>query len=150
VVDVDDNRPVSFPCPKGVTLKKSPIVVSVLVSLALLVPALAQAGGNSYPTLFTAFKYKLSDGESFFKGQIDSTKGNCIKERKVVLYRKKNGDKTKLGGDKTNNKGKFKIDLGGKPPKKGTYFAEVNKTKIGNNDNKNTCLGQKSPSVELS
>lgn len=128
---------------------KKLLVVAVLSCLAI-VPAMALAGGNSYPTVFTAFKYKLDEGESFFKGEIDSPKGNCEKERKVVLYRKKNGEKTKLGGDHTNNKGKFKIDLGGMPPKKGTYFAEANKAKIGNNDNQNTCLGQKSPSVKLS
>jgi hypothetical protein len=128
---------------------KKLLVLAVLSCLAVA-PAVAMAGGNSYPTAFTAFKYKLDSGDSFFKGQISSPKGNCEKERKIVLYRKKNGDKTKLGGDHTNNKGKFKIDLGGKPPKKGTYYAEVNKSKIGNSGNKNTCLGQKSPSVELS
>ena len=64
---------------------KKLLILAVLSCLALA-PAAALAGGNSYPTVFTAFKYKLDDGDSFFKGQISSTKGNCEKERKVVLY----------------------------------------------------------------
>jgi hypothetical protein len=122
----------------------------IVMIAAALVPAVALAGGKSFPTAFTKFKYELKNGESSFKGQIDSTKGNCIKDRKVVLYRKKNGDKKKLGGDHTNNKGKFDIDLGGGAPKNGTYFSEVNKSKIGNSGNKNTCLSQQSPKVKLS
>ncbi len=127
-------------------------VALALAALALcLLPAAAVAGGGkSYPTVYTKFKYQLKNGKSKFKGTIDSTKGGCIKDRKVLLYRKKNGNKKKLGGDHTNNKGKFSIDLGSKPPKKGTYFSEVNKAKIGDSGKKNTCLSVKSGSVKLS
>ncbi|HEU4803740.1 MAG TPA: hypothetical protein VFS73_11215 [Solirubrobacterales bacterium] len=131
------------------TRRAAPVVVAV-ACLAAIGPASALAGGNQYPTFFTAFKYKLKNGESKFKGQIDSTKGNCVGDRKVVLYRKKSGDKKKLGGDHTNNKGKFDIELGGGNPKSGTYFAVVNQAKIGDNDGKkNTCLSQKSPKLKL-
>ncbi len=131
------------------TRRAAPVVVAV-ACLAAIGPASALAGGNQYPTFFTAFKYKLKNGESKFKGQIDSTKGNCVGDRKVVLYRKKNGDKKKLGGDHTNNKGKFDIELGGGNPKSGTYFAVVNQVKIGDNEGKkNTCLSQKSPKLKL-
>jgi 5-hydroxyisourate hydrolase-like protein (transthyretin family) len=131
------------------TRRAAPVVVAV-ACLAAIGPASALAGGHQYATFFTAFKYKLKNGESKFKGQIDSTKGNCVGDRKVVLYRKKSGDKKKLGGDHTNNKGKFDIELGGGNPKSGTYFAVVNQAKIGDNDGKkNTCLSQKSPKLKL-
>jgi hypothetical protein len=123
---------------------------ALVVAAALALPTAALAGGNQYPTFYTAFKYKLKNGESSFKGTIDSPKGNCIKDRKVVLYLKKNGDKTKLGGDHTNNKGKFDIDLGKAKVKKGTYFSQVNQAKIGNSGNKNVCLETKSGSVKIS
>ena len=122
----------------------------IAIAVAVAVPSGALAGGKQFPTFFTAFKYKLKNGESSFKGQIDSTKGNCIKDRKVVVYLKKNGDKKKLGGDHTNNKGKFDIDLGKANPKKGTYFSQVNQAKIGNSGNKNVCLETKSGSVKVS
>ena len=124
--------------------------LAAVACVAAIGPASALAGGNQYPTFFTAFKYKLENGESQFKGQIDSTKGNCVGDRKVVLYRKKNGDKKKLGGDHTSNKGKFDIELGGGNPKSGTYFAVANQAKIGDNEGKkNTCLSQKSPKLKL-
>jgi len=124
--------------------------LAAVACVAAIGPASALAGGNQYPTFFTAFKYKLKNGESQFKGQIDSTKGNCVGDRKVVLYRKENGDMMKLGGDHTNNKGKFDVELGGGKPKSGTYFAVVNQAKIGDNEGKkNTCLSQKSPKLKL-
>ena len=126
------------------------ILAVMLGTAAIVLPAPAFAGGNQYATFFTAFKYKLKDGESEFKGSIDSSKGNCVPDRKVVLYRKKNGGKKKLGGDHTNNKGKFEIDLGGGPPKNGTYQAVVNEAKIGDSGNKNTCLSRSSPKLKLS
>ena len=122
----------------------------IVIAVAVAVPSGAFAGGKQYPTVYTEFKYKLKNGDSSFKGQITSPKGNCIKDRKVILYLKKNGDKKKLGGDHTNNKGKFDIDLGKANPKKGTYFSQVNQTKIGNSGNKNICLETKSGSVKVS
>ena len=122
--------------------------VLVVACLAAIGPAAALAGGNEYPTVFTAFKYKVEGDESEFKGQIGSTKGNCVGDRKVVLYRKKNGEKKKLGGDRTNNKGKFDIEFG--MLKSGTYFAEATQEKIGDNEGKkNTCLSRQSPKVKL-
>ena len=132
------------------TKRITAVVGVVALTAVIAIPSGALAGGKSYPTFYTAFKYKLKNGESSFKGQIDSTKGNCIKDRKVVLYLKKNGNKKKLGGDHTNNKGKFDIDLGKSNPKKGTYFSQVNQAKIGNSGNKNVCLETKSGSVKLS
>ena len=122
----------------------------VAIAVAVAIPSGALAGGKQYPTFYTKFKYVLKNGDSKFKGQIDSTKGGCIKDRKVVLYLKKNGNKKKLGGDHTNNKGKFDIDLGKAKAKKGTYFSQVNQAKIGNSGNKNICLEQKSPKVKVS
>ena len=108
-------------------------IVAVVAALAFVaavaVPTGALAGGKQYPTFYTKFKYVLKNGDSKFKGQIDSTKGNCIKDRKVVLYLKKNGNKKKLGGDHTNNKGHFDIDLGKAKAKKGTYVSQVNQAR---------------------
>jgi len=126
------------------------LVAGALALALVALPAGALAGGNQYPTFYTAFKYKLKNGDSSFKGTIDSPKGNCVKDRKVILYLKKNGNKKKLGGDHTNNKGKFDIDLGKAKPKKGTYFSQVNQAKIGNSGNKNVCLEKKSGSVKVS
>jgi hypothetical protein len=132
------------------TSRSARIVALTLAMAAVIGPGIAIAGGKQYATFFTAFKYKLKDGKAEFKGAIDSSKGNCVPDRKVVLYRKKNGETKKLGGDHTNNKGKFEIDLGSGPPKNGTYQAVVNKAKIGDSKQKNTCLSRSSPKLKLS
>jgi hypothetical protein len=106
----------------------------------------ASAGTTEYPTAFTKFKYKLDGGVATFKGEIDSPKGGCVGGRKVKLYRQHSGNTKKVGGDHTNNKGKFEIDLGNGPPRDGKYYAEIKQTAIGSG----TCLARTSPSVKVS
>lgn len=129
------------------TLRLAALAVSAIVALG---PATASAGTTEYPTVFTKFKYTLKDGEAKFKGQIDSAKGGCVPDRKVRLYRQKSGNTDTVGGDHTDNKGKFEIDLGNGPPKNGRYYAEVKQTKIGSSPDKKTCLDRTSGSVKIS
>jgi|RhiMetdeSRZDD1v2_1073273.scaffolds.fasta_scaffold2252495_2 hypothetical protein len=122
----------------------------VIVVVALGLTAVSAAlGASQYPTVFTKFKYELSGGEAEFIGKIDSSKGACVSDRKVKLFRKHNGEEQKLGGDHTNGKGKFVIDLGSGAPKQGSYHAEVKQAKVGG-QNQNTCLARSSPTVKLS
>ena len=124
------------------------ILVASLAALGLAFAAPA-LGAGQYPTVFTKFKYKLEGGRAEFIGKIDSPKGACVSDRKVKLFRKHNGKQTKLGGDHTNGKGKFVIDLGSGAPRNGTYHAEVKQTRVGGS-NQNTCLARSSPTVKLS
>lgn len=110
----------------------------------------ASAGTTEYPTVFTKFKYKLESGVATFKGEIDSPKGGCVQDRAVKLYRQKGGNTDKVGGDHTNSKGKFEIDLGSGPPETGKYYAKIKQTNIGSSSNEKTCLGRTSGSVKLS
>lgn len=127
-------------------------LVAALAAAAVLVlvAGTASASVTQYPTVFTKFKYKLDNGKAEFKGQIGSQKGGCVPDRKVKLFRQKNGKKSKLGGDRTNGKGHFEIDLGSGRPKNGKYYAEVLQTKIGSSSNRKTCLARTSGSVKLS
>jgi hypothetical protein len=106
----------------------------------------AAADTAEYPTAFTKFKYKLDGGVATFKGEIDSSKGGCVTGRKVTLYRQHSGKTKKVGGDHTNSKGKFEIDLGNGRPSDGKYYAKINQSSIG----KGTCLDRTSGSVKLS
>jgi hypothetical protein len=123
------------------------LALAAVAALAFVAPA-ALADGT-YPTAFTKFKYVLKGGDAKFKGAISSPKGACESDRKVKLFRKANGEEKKLGGDHTDGKGKFVIDLGSGPPKNGTYHAEVTQAKAGDSG-QNTCLEQSSPKVKLS
>jgi hypothetical protein len=126
-------------------MRLAPGVTALAVSAVVAVPAFA--GGAQYPTVFTKFKYKLDGGVATFKGEIDSSKGGCVGDRKVKLYRQHNGDTDKVGGDHTNNKGKFEIDLGSGRPKDGKYYSEIKQSKLSSGD---TCLARTSGSVKIS
>jgi hypothetical protein len=127
-----------------------PLAVLAVIAFVALVPGIAAAGALQYPTVFTKFKYAVEDGKAEFKGAIDSSKGGCVPDRKVKLYRKQSGNEKKVGGDRTSNGGKFEIDLGRAPPKNGKYYAEVKQAKIGSSGNEKTCLARTSGSIKIS
>ena len=102
-------------------------LIAALAAVAMLAMVATTAwAATKYPTVFTEFKLDTSSSGGKFKGQIDSTKGKCVNKRQVKLFRKHNGKKKKLGGDKTNSKGKFSIDISGKL-KDGSYYSKVSK-----------------------
>ncbi len=127
-------------------------VISLSIAVLALFAATATAGlQDTYPTFFDKFKFEAGGGSQEFSGKIDSGKSNCIKGRKVNVFRKKNGDKDKLGSDKTNGKGKFSVGVGGGKVKNGKYYAEVKESTFqsGSGD-QITCLDVKSGSVTIS
>ncbi len=119
-----------------------------LVVAALAVPAIASASTTQYPTFFTSFKLKSTSSTRTFKGVIDSTKGKCVKKRKVKLIRTHNGNQHNLGTDKTGNGGKFAIEVPRSQVKNGKYFAKVKKLKF--DSGKKVCKSRESGSIKIS
>lgn len=105
-------------------------------------PALAAASGSQSPTFFTKFKWK---GGKSFSGLIGSPNSHCVRDRKVILYRKKSGNAHKEGSDRTEGNGKFKIELSGKI-QEGKYYAVVKQAKLNNGD---VCAERQSGSVKV-
>jgi hypothetical protein len=84
-----------------------------------------------------AFKTKVVVSLKFpaFHGKLVSKRQSCLGNRRVKMFRERNGKKVKLGSDKSNAKGKWNIPVG-KNLKPGSYYATVTKTK--------NCKGDKS------
>ena len=122
------------------------LVAALAVSALALAPA-SSVAATKYPTRFTEFKLKGSSSGAKFKGRIGSTKGKCVNKRTVKLFRKHNGKKKKLGSDKTNQKGKFGIELPGKL-ENGAYYAKVKRKDFDNGAK--VCLDVTSPKVRVS
>jgi len=89
-----------------------------------------------------AFKTKVVVSIKFpaFHGKLVSKRQSCVGNRRVKMFRERNGKKVKLGSDKSNAKGKWKIPVG-KNLKPGTYYATV--AKRGN------CKGDKSSTLPI-
>jgi hypothetical protein len=123
------------------------IAAVAAVALLAIVATTAWAATTKYPTVFTEFKLKAGSSGGKFNGQIDSTKGKCVNKRQVKLFRKHNGNKKKLGGDKTNSKGKFSIDISGKL-KNGSYYSKVSKKDF--DSGKKVCEDRTSGTIKIS
>jgi hypothetical protein len=129
-------------------------LTALTASAALLasgVAAGAGAGQSQYATVFKKFELQAStQAEQRFSGKIDSRKSRCRGDRPVKAYRKRDGERQKLGGDATNDKGKFSIGLGDGRPKPGKYFARAPEVHFkADSGTKISCLEASSPTVEI-
>jgi hypothetical protein len=66
-------------------------------------------------------KLSYSKGKELFKGHLTSGEDSC-KRAKVKVFRKHHGDDHKIGSDKTDSKGKLKLQKG---VRDGKYYATV-------------------------
>jgi hypothetical protein len=126
-------------------------VIGVCGALAALLLATGTAWATvEYQTVFKEFTIEGESGGGEVKGKIDSTKGKCVKNRKVKVFRKQSGNKSKLGSDKTNDKGKFGIGL--PSLKNGKYFAEVKEKDLADTSSgeARVCLSRNSGKVTIS
>jgi hypothetical protein len=105
--------------------------------LTLLAVACASAMLAFPATGAAAFKTKVVVSLKFpaFHGKLVSPRKSCLANRKVKMFRERNGRKVLLGRDRSNAKGKWKIPVG-KNLKPGTYYATVAK--------RGKCKGDKS------
>jgi hypothetical protein len=103
-----------------------------------------------YETVFKKFEVEVESGGGDVKGKLDSHQGECVKNRKVKAYRKYKGDKHKLGSDKTNKKGKWKLSFD--TLKVGDYYAKVEQKDLGPNSSgeDQVCGSAKSGKVDVS
>ena len=120
------------------------LVVSLLT--ALLVPAVALAGGQQFPTFFASLKFKASASQVIFKGTLGSPEEKCIKGRKAKLIRKHNGNKKTLASDESDGNGKFKLEVEN-PPVEGKFYGLIKQKKL--NDG-SVCLEKETASLTIS
>lgn len=95
------------------------VALAVLCASALLVfPA---TGAAAYKT-----KVVVSIKFPAFHGKLVSKRQACLGNRRVKMFRERNGKKVKLGSDTSDANGKWKVPVG-KNLKPGTYYATVAK-----------------------
>jgi len=95
------------------------VMVTVAAIWGGLLGAVSAAAGEplEYPSFIRGevASYKVSaSGDVHYKkfgGEIGSAASECVPDRKVSLYRKRHGDKRKLGSDTTDAVGKWKIKV---------------------------------------
>ena len=113
---------------------------------AICLTAIAIAGQHAYPTFVTKFD---RTGPEKFAGKIDSGKGRCEERRQVVLYRKHDGDKNRLGSDRTSRRARFVVKLGHRA-RDGGYFAKVGESHFRTSSGKlRTCRAARSGQIDV-
>ena len=118
------------------------IALASLIAVAGMAapPALARA---PEPSAVTIDNYHAKDEALHFPGHVESSR-KCEKNRKVIIHTTGPGAEGKIGSDKTNSKGKFRVTHPIPLPGEEAY-AEVKRSTVG--DMK--CGRDESPPISL-
>jgi hypothetical protein len=95
-------------------------LLACLTAAVLVAAPLAGAAKPHKTTVVVSLKFPA------FHGSLKSADDGCLGGRQVAMYRKQGGKVKKLGGDRSNAQGKWKIPVG-KNLTSGEYFAAVAK-----------------------
>ncbi len=104
------------------------LVAAVCAFLAIGVAAALAA---TYATHVTLTLKSTGSGDTF-KGQVSSVRGSCVPDRKVKVYLVEGSspdpaNDTKIGTDRTNANGRYKVTPVGGFASPGDFYAKVTK-----------------------
>ena len=117
--------------------------ILVLVGCTLAFAAAPAAARTKYETT-TTFSYSplLIAG---FSGQVSSPSMACVGDRKVSVFRKRQGPDRKLGGDRTDSGGDWFVPYD-KSVGESKYYARVKALDLGGGDK---CQGYRPPPQQV-
>lgn len=96
--------------------RRSTLFAACLAAVLLLAPPAAHAGYRT--TVVVSLKLPA------FHGRLKSSRHACVGQRKVLLYRRRGGQRRLIGADRTDAGGKWLIPAG-KKLARGTYVAKA-------------------------
>jgi hypothetical protein len=98
-------------------------VTGLVLACALAVATAAAIPALGASTVKVKSRISMPDNSPAFHGRVKSANDDCVRHRKVKLFKKRNGQDKVLGKDKTNHDGKWKVKVD--PLKSGAYYAKV-------------------------
>jgi hypothetical protein len=118
------------------TSRRTASIALVILAAAVMLafPALGAGAGKKSTTIVIGFKLPA------WHGKVTSPSKSCVGNRKVKLYRVKNGKTVMLGRDRSNSNGGWAVLIGSNIPK-GSYYATVAKNA--------KCKGDKSAVLQV-
>jgi hypothetical protein len=86
--------------------------------------------GDTVATSVESFSWTDADGDTdHFDGRISSDEKQCVKDRRVSLYRKESGRDPKIAGATTDRHGEFAVER--EDPGSGRYYLKVKRAEVG-------------------
>ena len=82
-----------------------------------------------------------------YHGKVKSAYQECKANRKVILYRKRPGADKKIGTDRANDNGRWKVAISGSPPNGAKYYAKVRNYEASGTGTGLSCSNDRSPTV---
>lgn len=106
------------------------------------VAALMAPAGGALAQAATSYGSSVSigyvRGGPYFSGRVNSSRGACVKQRPVTVYRSTPGADPAIGSDVSNAGGAWKLNLGGRP-NAAYYYAKAKSKTVGPAGNRSVC-----------
>ncbi len=97
----------------------------VIVALLATVITTAAVTGTGMARVVAQTKVTIRPTLPLYHGKVKSDFPECVKGRKVFLFRKKSGPDQKIGKDKANAHGYWRVSYPGNPPLGAKFYAKV-------------------------
>ena len=122
-------------------------VIAGLLALSAAATLGVGVGSASAATVFpTSVTINFTPGAAadVFSGKVSSPNANCVSHRHVVLRRKVDGPDIRMGTDRSEDNGRWSIDVEGGAPA-GQYYAKVTAKSIA----AGTCAAARSTTITV-
>jgi hypothetical protein len=121
--------------------------IAVGTILALSFGGGASAHYRTFRTAITVARVEIGSTTAL-KGEVRSPKPACVPDRKVKVFRVKDGPDFFIAADKTNAAGKWQVSLGESPPG-GSYYGKAVRRNIGPSGHRHICRAATSNQVAV-
>jgi hypothetical protein len=128
---------------------RSRVVAIVVAGCLTLALGSASAATIEHESFFKKLKLSEKSEGTTYSGRVGSTKKGCVKKRKVKVMYKRGGRIDKIGTAKTNNKGKFMIEVFGGSLEQGKYYAIAKKRSYKRGGNRFVCEKARSRTLKV-
>jgi hypothetical protein len=118
-----------------------------LVAAACALFAMSASATGSPKRVVAETKLTIHRDIPLFHGLVKSDFNQCIKNRKVSLYRKLAGQDKKLGSDRSNSTGHWNVPLTGPEIPGRSYYAKVRAKNVSSTGTGLSCAPDKSKTV---
>jgi hypothetical protein len=104
-----------------------------LAATGVLVVGAASADAASVATRVTIDFDRAGPAQDIFRGRVFSARENCRSNRRVAVFRRHKGPDTRIGSDRSEDNGRWLVDVEGHAAP-GRYYARAPRKDLGGGD----------------
>jgi len=122
-------------CINALSNLRRPVTITLVSALLIagLVAVTTSALAASFSTRVTISFDRAGAARDVFRGRVFAASENCRSHRRVAVFRKRRGPDRMIGSDRSEDNGRWSIDVEGHAAR-GRYYAKAARKDLGGGD----------------